>query len=425
MHRNFSGLWRYPDFMKLWIGQSISEFGSHITNTGLPLVALITLSASPMELGLLAALSSVPVLLFSLIAGVWVDRLPRRPLMIGADIARLLLLLTVPAAALTGHLGMVLVYVVTVALSLLTLLFNMAYRASLPGMISREHLLEGNTKLATSSSLAEVGGPAIAGALIQAISAPMAIIIDALTFLISAASLGLIRQPEPPAPKRGGESMLHEVRAGFGMIMQHPILRTLVIANTVRAFFGNFFGALYGLYIIRELGLTAVTLGIIVSAGGVGALVGAMLAQRVTRHFGLGYLLTILPLVGSIIGLLTPLAGGPPLVAVALLVFTQIVGDALASITGINEISLQQRLIPDRLLGRANASGVFLEQGIAPAGALLAGVIASMTSPRFALLIAVLGFVAVALWMLTTPVRQLQGHPDSLEVGVVPAELTP
>jgi predicted MFS family arabinose efflux permease len=369
-------------------------------------------------LGWLTALSSIPVLLLSLIAGVWVDRLLRRPIMIGADVARLLLLLTVPVAALTGHLNMVLVYVVTIAMSLLTLLFNVAYRAALPGLISREHLLEGNTKLATSSSLAEVGGPAIAGALIQIISAPIAIIFDALTFLISAISLGLIRQPEPPAPKHGGDSMLNEVRAGFGVIMQHPILRALVIANTARAFFGNFFAALYSLYVIRELGLTAVTLGVIVSAGGIGALVGAVLAQRVARHFGLGTMLTILPLMSSIIGLLTPLAGGPPLVAVGMLIFTQIVGDALASISGINEISLQQTLIPDRLLGRANASAVFLAQGFAPAGALLAGVIASMTSTRFALLIAVCGFLAIALWMLTTPVRQLQAHPESLAAAV-------
>lgn len=424
MHGKFSGLWRHPDFMKLWIGQSISEFGSYITGTGLPLVAIITLAASPLELGLLAALSSVPVLLFSLIAGVWVDRLSRRPLMIGADVARMLLLLTVPLAALTGHLSMVLVYIVTVALSLLSLLFNVAYRAALPGLISREHLLEGNTKLATSSSLAEVGGPAIAGLLIQAITAPVAILIDALSFLISAISLGLIRQPEPPAPEPSGESVLHEVRAGFGVIMEHPILRTLMIANTVRAFFGNFYAALYSLYIIRELGLTAVALGVIVSAGGIGALVGSVLAQRVTRHFGLGYMLTILPLVSGFIGLLTPLVNGSPLLVAAVLIFTQIVGDALWSISNINEISLQQTLTPDRLLGRANASAVFLAQGIGPAGALLAGVIASATSVRFTLLVAALGFISIALWMLTTPVRQLQAHPKSAEREVVPQNVT-
>jgi MFS family permease len=420
MHRNFSGLWRHPDFMKLWIGQSISEFGSHITGTGLPLVAVITLAASPSELGVLAALSSIPILLFSLVAGVWVDRLPRRPIMIFADVARLLLLLTVPLAAFTGHLNMALVYIVTVALSLLTLLFNVAYRAVLPGLISREHLLEGNTKLATSSSLAEVGGPSIAGALIQAISAPVAIIFDALTFLISAISVGLIRQPEPPPATRSGESMLGEVRAGFGVIMHHPILRALVIGNTARAFFGNFYAALYSLFVIRELGLSAVTLGVIVSAGGIGALVGAVLAQRVTKRFGLGYMLAVLPLITSPLGLLTPLAGGSPLLAAGMLIFTQIVGDALWSIYGINEISLQQTLVPDHLLGRANASAGFLAQGIAPAGALVAGFIASFTSVRFTLLIAVIGSCAVSLWMVTTPVRRLESHPEAPQPEAAP-----
>ncbi|MCA9889333.1 MAG: MFS transporter [Anaerolineae bacterium] len=422
MFRKFDGLWRSPDFMKLWVGQTVSEFGSHITGTGLPLVAVITLAASPSELGVLAALGSVPILLFSLVAGVWVDRLPRRPIMIASDIGRMILLLTVPLAALTGHLSMPLLYIVTIGLSMLTLFFNVAYRSVLPGLVSREHLLEGNTKLATSSSLAEVGGPAIAGLLVERLTAPIAIILDALTFLISALSLGLMRKAEPPSVKHQPESMRRAMRTGFDVILHDPILRALVIAHTLRAFFGSFFAALYSLYVIRELGLTPLALGIIIGAGGVGALIGSVLAERVTQKYGIGTILTLLPLLSAPLGLLTPLAAGPPLLAAGMLMIPQLFGDAMWAIHGINEISLQQALIPDHLLGRANATVFFLSQGIAPIGALLAGAIASASSARFTLLIAIMGFFCIAVWLLTTPVRQVQAVSGHSRTEDVPME---
>lgn len=413
-HR-FSGLWHHPDFMKLWIGQTISEFGSHITGTGLPLVAVLTLSITPSELGLLTALASLPALIFGLFVGVWVDRLPRRPIMIAMDIARVILLLAVPIAALTGHLSMALLYIVTPTLSLLTLVFSVAYRAMLPSLVSRENLLEGNTKLATTSSLAEVGGPAVAGALIQAVTAPIAVLFDAITFVISAVTLSLIRTPEPKSRRVEQSSMLEEVRDGFGVIMRQPILRTLVIGMTVRAFFGSFFGALYSLYVIREVGLSPVALGVLVSAGGIGALTGALFGSRFTSWFGVGRTVMFSLTGASLLNLLTPLAGGTPALAMALLVFNQIAGDALWAVYGINEITLRQTLVPDHLLGRANASAEFLTQTAAPLGAIAAGALAAVTSSRFTLLIAVLGMIAVALWTLTTPLRQVQAHPEPVE----------
>ncbi len=416
MHR-FKGLWRHPDFLKLWFGQTISEFGSHITGTGLPLVAVLTLSASPSELGLLTALSSLPVLVFSLFVGVWVDRLPRRPIMIAMDIARVLLLLTVPIAAFTGHLNMALLYIVTPALSLFTLIFSVAYRAALPALVTREHILDGNTKLATTSSLAEVGGPAFAGALIQLITAPVAILFDAFTFIVSAISLSFIRTPEPPSRPTDSGSMLNEVRAGFAVIMDQPVLRTLVIGMSVRTFFGYFFATLYSLYVVREVGLSPVTLGVLVSAGGIGALAGALVAGRVTAHFGVGRTVLYSVMGASFLNLLVPLAGvvNIPIVAVFLLIFTQIVGDALWSIYGVNEITLRQMLVPDHLLGRANASTEFLTQSVAPLGALAAGALAAVTTSGFTLLIAVLGMIAVSLWTLTTPVRQFHTFVEPAE----------
>jgi MFS family permease len=410
--RHFNGLWRHPDFMKLWVGQTVSEFGSHITGTGLPLVAVITLSVSPSELGVLTALSSIPGLIFSLFVGVWVDRLPRRPIMIAMDIARVTLLMSVPVAAFSGHLSMALLYIVTPLLALFTLIYNVAYQALLPTLVTREHLLEGNTKLATTSSLAEVGGQAVAGALIQIVTAPVAIIFDAISFLFSAVSLGLIRTSEVRTRPIVQSSMLDEVCEGFNVIMRQPVLRALVIAMSVRTFFGYFFAALYSLYVVREVGLSPFALGVLIGAGGVGALAGALLANRFTYRFGFGSILVLMA-VNSILGLLTPLAGivGSTVLAMVFLTFNQVVGDALYAIYVINETTLRQMLVPDHLLGRANASAEFLSQCVSPLGALVAGALAAFTSSGFTLLIAALGMMGVSLWMLTTPVRQFRHIP--------------
>ncbi|MCC7448142.1 MAG: MFS transporter [Anaerolineae bacterium] len=419
MNRHFTGLWRHPDFMKLWIGQTISAVGSRITREGLPLTALLILSATPAQLGILTALGSLPVLFLSLIAGVWVDRLRRRPILIVADAGRFVLLLTIPAAALTGHLTMGLLYVVAVLAAALTLFFDVAYESVLPALVQPENVLEGNSKLATTESLAEIGGPALAGALIQLITAPLAICLDALSFLISAVSVVLIRAPEPaPKPRVEEQTIWHEIIEGLRVIAHNPVLRTLAIGMGVRGFFGNFFGTLYGLYAIRELGLSPAVLGVLIGMGGVGALVGALLAARLPRRFGLGRTLTAMLLISGLINGLIPLASGPTLLSAGMLMLAQLIGDAAMVVFLINELSLRQVIVPDRLLGRVNASVGFLARGIAPVGALVAGLLADQIGARPTLWIAVIGILLTSLWMLASPVRQLQQH-----LAYVPAEV--
>lgn len=407
MKRNRSGLWQHPDFMKLWIGQTISEFGSHITRDGLPLTAVILLAATPQQMGILTAITSLPVLLFGLFAGVWIDRHRRRPVMIAADIGRMLLLLCIPAFALARVLSIEFLYVVAAGTSILSLFFEVAYRSALPSLVEREHLLEGNSKLATTSSLAEIGGSALAGLLIQWISAPLAIFFDALSFVFSAVSTGLIRTPEsPPTPPANGTSIRREIVEGFGVIAANPVLRALAIGAGLRAFFGSFIGTLYGLYGIRVLGLTPGTLGLLIAAGGIGALAGAFMAGRLPRRYGLGKTLTGALLVSAGINLLIPAAGGTPLLAAGMLILAQIVGDAAMMVYEVNEISLRQMLVPERLLGRANASIGFLTQGIAPIGALVAGALAGGIGERSTLWIAVIAILLIALWMRVSGVRE-------------------
>ena len=413
MKRTFSGLWHHPDFMKLWIGQTISEFGSRITRDGIPLIAVITLAATPAEMGLLTAFASIPVLLFGLIAGVWIDRLRRRPIMIAMDIGRALLLLAIPLAALTGQLRIEMLYIIVALIGVMGLILETAYRALLPTLVSRDQLLEGNSKLSTTDALAEIGGPSIAGLLIQWISAPLAVFFDAISFAFSSVSFALIRAPEPPPkPRSARSSALREALEGLETIARDPILRTLIIGVSLRSFFGSFFAALYSLYAIRELDVSPALLGIVISAGGIGALIGAVTAGRVQSRLGLGRTLTWTLAVGAVANLLIPLAAlfGSPLAAAFVLIAAQIVGDAAMLVYGINEISLRQTIVPDRLLGRTNASFGFLEQGIAPFGAIVAGALASVIGAQATLGIAVAGFLITALWMLRSPLRHLREY---------------
>lgn len=406
-----------PDFTKLWVGQTVSLFGSNITRTGIPLIAVLTLAATPAQLGLLAAVGSLPVLVFGLFVGAWVDRLPRRPIMIAADITRLLLLLAIPAAALTNRLSMELLYVTLALLGVLGLVFETAYRAYLPALVPREQLPEANRRLSTSDSLAEVGGPALAGALIQVISAPLALLIDAATFLFSAATFATIRTPEPkPEPSaESTRSLLREIAEGLRLVARDRILLTLVIALGGGSFFGNFIGALYDIYLLRELGLSPAVLGITIAVGGVGALAGALLSSRLERRFGVGRTLVGALLFNAALSFLLPLAGGSPLQAAIMLILMQIFGDAAMMVYGIHSLSLVQSIVPNRLLGRVNASFGFVGMGVAPLGALLAGVLGTAIGTRATLLIAVLGGLLTALWASRTPLRHVTSFPANHE----------
>src|SRR5258706_9050734 len=268
MNRLFTGLWRHPDFMKLWVGQSISELGSRISREGIPLIAVIVLAATPEQVGLLTAVSAIPVLIFGLFAGLWIDRLRRRPVMIVTDVGRALLLLAIPLAALTGHLTFQLLLIVSTLMSVLGLFFELAYRATLPWLVAREHVLEANGKLTTTESMAEIAGPALAGVLIQTISAPLAIVVDALSFVFSVGTLAAIHQPEPLPSQEDPDLWWFEIREGRRLVISQPVLRTMAAGSGGRSFFGAFFATLYAIYGLRELHLTPAIIGVLISAGG-------------------------------------------------------------------------------------------------------------------------------------------------------------
>jgi Na+/melibiose symporter-like transporter len=412
----FGGLWRHRDFMRLWAGQTVSELGSTITREALPYTAILALHATPLQMGLLGAAGAAPLLVFGLLAGVWVDRLRRRPIMIATDLARALLLLSIPAAFLLGWLDMPQLYVVAALAGVLTLFFDTAYAAYLPSLVPRDQLVEGNSKLGMSSSLAEIGGPPLGGALVQLIGGPITLLLDAASFLVSAGSLSrtrtVERAPEQPAAR---EHIGRDIAAGLRAIWADRLLRPIAISTTIRNFFGWFFGTVYGLYALNTLGMSPFALGLTVACGGIGSFLGAMLVRPLTRRLGFGRALAALLLIDGAAGSLTWLAGGAPELAIPLMMAAQIVGDLGQTGAAINELSLRQTITPAGMLGRVSGSLNVLGRGIGTLGLLAGGVLAELIGLRGTIAVAALGGLAGNLVLIYSEVRRLRDLPEPAE----------
>ena len=409
-----SSLWRHADFLKLWAGQTVSELGSVVTRTAIPLVALLVLGAGPREMALLVVSASVATLLVGFVAGAWVDRLRRRPLLIWSDAVRAVLLSSIPLAYSAGVLRIEQLYLVMFVESCFGSLFDAAYPAYVPSLIGVERVIEGNSKLATSSSIAEIGGPGLAGALVQIVSAPFAILVDAASFVVSAITLVAIRTPEQPRPPRTSDTPLRaEILEGLRTVRRHRVLFPIALRSIIAHVAGSFYGVLYTLYLLQELHLTPLLLGIVISAGGVGSLVGSLFASRVIARFGLGPTLVGTAVGAAALGVLTPLAQGPLLVATAMVFLPQLVGDGLQTIEGVAELSLIQGLIPDRVLGRVNATLDVFAHGIAyPIGALAAAEVADVIGIRGGIALGWAGTAVAILLLVLSPVRRVRTAAD-------------
>ncbi|MDZ4721494.1 MAG: MFS transporter [Roseiflexaceae bacterium] len=403
------GLWRSPDFLKLWAGQTVSLFGSHIGGGAVRYTALLILLATPAQLGLLTAASLLPGLLLSLPVGAWIDRVRRRPLLIAADLGRALLLLSIPIAFVLGQLRIELLYLVAALATALTVVFETAYHAYLPSVVQREQLTDGNSKLSASESLAEVAGPPLGGVLVQVINAPLAVLADSCSFLVSAWALWQVRTPEPhPEPENAPDLWLEVVeglRATFGDRRLVALLGQKVTGGLV----GGVIGSLYDLYLIRELGFSPALVGLTIGVGGAAALIGALLAERVARNIGLGWTLAGAILLSSITTGLIPLAAGSA--ALALLLVSQL-SDVAHAIYGINEISLRQAIVPPRLLGRVGATFNLLPTAAALLGAFATGPLVAALGVRGALVCAAIVAGGSVLWIVCSPLLQMREVPE-------------
>ena len=405
---------RWGDFGRLWAALSVSLMGTEITALALPLLAALTLGASALEMGVLAAAGQVPFLLFSLPAGAWIDRLPRRPVLIATDVASSLLLVSVPLAVLFGGPNFPHLVVVAFGVGTMTVVSEVAHYAYVPSLVGRERLTESNSRLQVSYSAAAAAGPGLAGVLVQFLTAPVAVLADAVSFLISAALLRSIRRPEPP-PERSDARlpMRRSIADGMRKLLGHPLLRAIVVASVPITFCTSGFLALYVLYASRELGLAPATIGLIFAAGGVGAISGAMLARRAADRFGVGPAIIggwVLAAAGA---LLVPLAAGPTVVVVVILALSKAFEGVTDTVANIHQWSLRQVVTPDHLAGRVTAGHRFAVYGAGAAGALAGGALGTTLGLRPALFVCAVGALLSPLPAVFSPLRQLREQPVS------------
>lgn len=407
-------LWRHGDFLKLWAAQAVSAFGSRITREGLPMAAILALDASPAQLGLLAALSLGPGVILGLFAGGWADRNYRRPILIGTDLLRVLLLLSVPIAAWMHWLTMPQLYLVAAAVGAASLMFAVADHAYLPSLIDRSQLMEGNAKLGVTESVAEIGGPALAGLLFKVLTAPVALLVNAATYLVSAIFLWTIRKPEPPpAPVDKAEHPFSDLMFGLRAIWREPLVRPLLLMTVFQTLFSSFFAALYLLFAIRTLGLTTDLLGLVIAVGGVGALLGAVIAPLAVRWLGLGPAIIWLGLAAAASAVVIPLAPASVVGGAAFLIVGQILGDGLGVAAMIPAGTLRQSVFDQARLGRTGAVFHVARGSVTVVGALVGGVLAEAMGARPAMWVAVIGMVAAGLIPLFSPLRTLKVLPEA------------
>jgi len=414
------GLRHHPDFLKLWVGETISLLGSQVTLLALPLTAILTLHANAAQMGYLTAAETAPSLLVGLVAGAWIDRLRRRPIMIGVNLGRFALLLSIPLLAVSGRLSMHVLYPIAFLVGTLMVWFNVAYQAFFPSLVGREHLIEGNTRLEVSASGAQIAGPGLAGLLVGLVTAPLAIAADAASFLASALCLVAIRTPEPsPIAREPAGSVWRDVVEGLRAVLGNPVLRAIAGGTGTLNFFGAAADALVVLYLSRQLGLGPVLLGVIFAAGNVGFLAGALLSGWLPGRIGLGPTIVWSLPIGGFGALLVPLAGGPLLPVVGLLVLGRVLVGFGGAIYNVHQVSLRQRITPDRLQGRMNASMWVLVWGTLPLGGLLGGALGGTLGLRATLALLAVGQMLAVLWVWRSPVRRLREHPAPIDDGTI------
>jgi MFS family permease len=397
----------------LWSAQTSSVFGSHIASLAYPLTAILVLKATTFQVGLLQATGTASGALLGLFAGVIVDRVRRKPLLIATNLGRAFLAFSIPLAAVFGCLRIEQLYFVSFVSGAFTIVADVAGMAFLPSMLEKEELVEGNSKFGTTESAALIAGPSLSGALVQILSAPLVIFIDAVSFLFAALFTWQIHISEVLIEKEK-RSVWTEIGEGLRFVYGNKILRPLAESIALYFLFRQIVLTLFTLYAIRELGLEPFLLGIIFSALGFGFLVGALTVKKITKRFGIGHTMIGTNFVNIVALALVPLASGSTLLLVVLFAVSHFLHAFAVQVNGINLMSLRQAITPNRLQGRMNASFRFVNVGMMMFGALIAGFLGEFIGLRATLAVGAIGMIAPFLRLLFSPVRSLFEQPDAI-----------
>jgi MFS family permease len=405
-----SPLWHNQAFVRVWTAASISIFGSLITRIALPLVAILTLGAGPIEVALLRSMDLIAALLVGLVAGAWVDRLKRRPVLIWADLIRAVLLAAIPISFMLGTLALWQLIAVAGLAAIMTTFFDAADNAYLPTIVERERLVEANSALAASGSVAEFAGFGISGFLVQVLSGPLTIVINAVTYVVSAILLLSVRHEEPPPPDHADrEPVLDEIRHGIRLVIHDPVLRAFAGAQMLMSMLWGIFGATWFLFALDELGVTPALVGVVAGVGGASSFIGAVVATSATRRWGVGPVAIVAMLLAALGNAFIPLApSGLPLVAVLFLLAQQLIADSAITVYDVTETSVRQTLVADRELGRVASTFQVASAAAQLVATIGAGLLAEVIGLRATAFLAPVGGLLAAAILYWSPVRTLR-----------------
>jgi MFS family permease len=406
-------LWHHPDFLKLWAAHSLSLIGSQVTLVALPLVAVAILNATTSQMGILTALGRLPYILI-LFVGVFVDRVRRKPMLIISDLARGVLLLLIPILYFADQLTILLMFGVMLAVGFFTVIFDVSWAAYLPTLVERRSLAEGNSKLQFGTSTSEVAGPGITAILLKFFSSAAVLLVDAVSYFVSAALVILIgKREEKPVHAQGkSTNIFSSIREGLHLVWNQPLLRPTLLATAFYSFFVTGIQALYFLYAYNELGVSASWIAIILALGGPGAMLGSALGPRIINKIGLGRMCVIAALGGNTSFLFIPLATKPTWLAIAILSFGQLLFGFTMPLGGISVTTIRQAVTPDNMQGRVQATFRAFGLALAPFGALAAGFAAGPLGLRATILIGAIGALMPILFLFFSPLPKVRGVED-------------
>ncbi|GAA2835188.1 MFS transporter [Kitasatospora paracochleata] len=408
-------LWRQRDFLLLWGGQTVSEMGSAVTQVALPLLAVVALQASTFQVGLLTAAGTAAFALIALPAGALVDRGSKRTIMIVCDLLRLLLIGSLPLAAALGGLTMAQLYLVALAAGVCTVFFDVSYQSYLPSLVRTEQLMDANGKLGTTGAFSQLAGPSLGAGLVGVFGAAGAMTADALSYLVSVASVfGIRSREEPPRAPRAGETLRGQVAEGLRFVVRHPILRKVVACTATANLFSSMTTALTMVFLVRVLHVPPALTGLVLAGGAIGGIAGGMVAGRLAKRFGSARIIWL-----SILVFGAPqavLAAARPGWGVLLVPLGWSAGYFAAMVYNVAQVSYRQAVTPPELMGRMNAAVRWIVWGTMPVGGILGGLLGTAVGVRPALWVAVVGFWAAGWWVYFSPLRHLRDVPADATV---------
>jgi MFS family permease len=410
-----TSLSRYPAFLSLWAGETVSEFGATLSGLAIPVLAITLLGATEWQVGVLNAAQQAAFLVIGLPVGAWVDRMRKRRVMIAADLVRAAALALVPVLWMLGTLQIWHVYLIAVVVGAATVFFDVGYQSFVPVLVRSDQIGSANARLQATAQISQVAGPAAAGGLLALLTAPFVLACTAAGYLVSFFCLLFVPDREQKPERLPGRSLWREIGEGLGFIWGQRLIWRITMATAAANFTTAITTTLLSVLVLRSLGLTPAVYGVLMSCASVGGILGALATPWLTRRIGEGTIIPVAAVLGSVAGLFIPLAAVLPGAAIPLLVIGEFAGTFAALVYNIAQVSFRQRVCPPPLLGRMNASIRCIVWGVMPLGALLAGALGALIGiPATMWIGGVLG-LAYCTIVVFSPLRGMRTLPSGLD----------